>query len=370
MQYFSTDFTDRSYFNIVKTIVEGIYAHNFDLKNFQFYFCADNEVNAKAHYDKENNYDFLTLNTGTIIEIVTLLKTAFAQKNILRKFGKPDKEQNMIYKGKYIFENNKHELIFSARNTIIDPCREELSLYAALLALRFISTHEIGHIVNGHTRLLNTLYANSKIHMRMEQENNNRQYCLDIMTLEMDADETAATHSIDNILMLYEKEQKNLKEMQIFSIEDLFELWGFSIACIFLRFESMSKTSYTLESCYLPNEARYLLTIDAARQTLLSYIRNKLISYTVDVETYNKAVTNGLLEAEKFFQLYGGDLAFTKSLPNNHGKFNLFFKVVNDNWDKKMRPFLKQYSNNRIVLFSEEETERAIKDMKKNLNFN
>ena len=89
--------------------------------------------------------------------------------------------------------------------------------------------------------------------------------------------------------------------MQIYSIENLLELWGFSIACVFLLFELNCRTNYDLKSYYLPNSARYILAIDAARQTLLSYKRNKVISYTIDVEMYDKAVTKGLIEAEKLF---------------------------------------------------------------------
>lgn len=363
MEDFNTGFTDKSYFNIVKTMVEGIYERNFDLKKLEFNFRDDSRVNACADYDKKSDYDCLTINTGTIIEIVALIKTAFAQRNILCRFGNSNRERNAIYTGEHIFRNNKHELIFRTQDAIVDSCREKLSFYVAMLAIRFIFAHEVGHIVNGHTRLMDDLYMNSKIYMRMEKSNNVFQYCLDRRTLEMDADAVAATYSIDNILMLYEKGKKDLEDMQIFSIEDLFELWGFSVACVFLKFELDLKSSYNSNSYYLPNDARYLLAIDAARQTLLSYIRNEIISYTVDVEKYDSAVTNGLLEAEKFFRLYNGDLSLTASLINNRDKFELFSEEVNNNWDNNLRSRLEQYS--RTVLFSEEETEQAVKDMKK-----
>ena len=368
MEYFNTGFTDSSYFNVVKTMVEGIYERNFDLKKLEFNFCDDSSVNACAYYDKKGDYDFLTINTGTIIEIVALIKTAFAQRNILCRFGNSNEERNAIYTGKHIFRNNKHELIFSMQDAIVDSCRENLSFYVAMLAIRFIFTHEVGHIVNGHTRLMYDLYMNSKIYMCMEKSNNVFQYCLDRRTLEMDADAAAATNSIDNILMLYEKEKKILEDMQIFSIEDLFELWGFSVACVFLKFELDIKSSYNSNSYYLPNDARYLLVIDAARQTLLSYNRNELMSYTVDVKKYDKAVTKSLLEAEKFFRLYGEDLSFTKFLKNNRKKFVSFSEEVNNNWDNNLRSRLERYS--RTVLFSEEETEQAIKDMKKKNKLN
>ena len=344
MEDFNTGFTDKSYFNIVKTMVEGIYERNFDLKKLEFNFRDDSRVNACADYDKKGDYDFLTINTGTIIEIVALIKTAFAQRNILCRFGNSNEERNAIYTGKHIFRNNKHELIFRTQHAIVDSCRENLSLYVAMLAIRFIFAHEVGHIVNGHTRLMDDLYMNSKIYMRMEKSNNVFQYCLDRRTLEMDADAVAATNSIDNILMLYEKGKKDLEDMQIFSIEDLFELWGFSVACVFLKFELDLKSSYNSNSYYLPNDARYLLAIDAARQTLLSYIRNEIISYTVDVEKYDSAVTNGLLEAEKFFRLYNGDLSLTASLINNRDKFELFSEEVNNNWNKNLRSRLEQHS--------------------------
>lgn len=234
--------------------------------------------------------------------------------------------------------------------------------FLTLMAIRFVFTHEVGHIVNGHTRLMNDLYMNSKIYMRMEKSNNIMQYCLDRRTLEMDADAAAATSSIDNILILYEQDKAGLEDMQIYSIENLLELWGFSIACVFLLFELNCRTNYDLKSYYLPNSARYILAIDAARQTLLSYKRNKVISYTIDVEMYDKAVTKGLIEAEKLFLLYSDDLTLSKDLFSNCEKFETFSKEVNENWDKNLRERLKKYS--RTVLFSEEETEQAVIDMK------
>lgn len=363
MKYFNTDFTNNSYFNIIKSIVEGIYGGIFDLQKFEFNFHIDDSVNGSADYDKNGNYDFLEINTGTIIHVVAWVKTAFAQKNILCNFGNANEEKNVVYTGKYTFENNKHELIFSAQDKIVDSCREKLSSFVALMAIRFIVTHEIGHIVNGHTRLMRDMYMNSKIDMCMEKSNNNVQYCLDRRTLEMDADAAAATHSIDNIVMLYERYKNMLEDMWIFNIEDLLELWGFSVACVFLIFELQVNTSYDLKSYYLPNDARYLLAIDAARQTLLSYNRNGVMSYTVDVKLYDSAVTKGLIEAEKLFRLSGEDLMLSKSLMKNREQFVHFSSELNDNWDKNMRLRLEQYS--RTVLFSEKETEQAIIDMKK-----
>ena len=363
MEDFNTGFTNKSYFHIIKSIVEGIYERNFDIRKFDFNFRDDSSINACADYDKQGNYDILKINTGTIIEIVALMKTAFAQRKILSNFGNANEEKNAIYTGEYVYRNNKHELIFSTQNTIVDPCREQLSFYVALIAIRFVFTHEVGHIVNGHTRLMNDLYMNSKIYMRMEKSNNIVQYCLDRRTLEMDADAAAATSSIDNILILYEQDKAGLEDMQIYSIESLLELWGFSIACVFLLFELNCRTNYDLKSYYLPNSARYILAIDAARQTLLSYKRNKVISYTMDVGMYDKAVTKGLIEAENLFRLYSDDLSLSKDLLSNRDKFEIFSKEVNENWDKNLRERLSKYS--RTVLFSEEETEQAIIDMKK-----
>lgn len=179
----------------------------------------------------------------------------------------------------------------------------------------------------------------------------------------MDADAVAATNLIDNILMSYEKRKKKLEYIQIFSVEDLFELWGFSIACVFMKFELDIKSNYDPNSYYLPNDARYLLVVEAAKQHLLSYIRNKVISYTVDVKKYDSAIENGRLEAEKLFRLYSRDLSFTISLTNNREKYEFFSAEVMNNWANNLRPRLKQYS--RTILFLEEETEQAIKDMKK-----
>lgn len=81
MREFNSGFTERSYYNIVKLFVEGIYGNSFGLDKFEFNFRDDNEVNAHAEY--KNGYDFLSINTGTITEMFALVKTAFAQNDIL-----------------------------------------------------------------------------------------------------------------------------------------------------------------------------------------------------------------------------------------------------------------------------------------------
>lgn len=82
--------------------------------------------------------------------------------------------------------------------------------------------------------------------MRYIQEN----MYLDRRTLEMDADAVAATNLIDNILMSYEKRKKKLEYIQIFSVEDLFELWGFSIACVFMKFELDIKSNFIIYNIF------------------------------------------------------------------------------------------------------------------------
>lgn len=116
MKDFNTGFTNKSYFHIIKSIVEGVYERNFDIRKFDFNFRDDSSINACADYDKQGNYDILKINTGTIIEIVALMKTAFAQRNILSNFGNANEEKNAIYTGEYVYRNNKHELIFVPEN--------------------------------------------------------------------------------------------------------------------------------------------------------------------------------------------------------------------------------------------------------------
>lgn len=103
MKDFNTGFTNKSYFHIIKSIVEGVYERNFDIRKFDFNFRDDSSINACADYDKQGNYDILKINTGTIIEIVALMKTAFAQRNILSNFGNANEEKmQFIQESMYI----------------------------------------------------------------------------------------------------------------------------------------------------------------------------------------------------------------------------------------------------------------------------
>lgn len=360
MREFNSGFTERSYYNIVKLFVEGIYGNSFGLDKFEFNFRDDNEVNAHAEY--KNGYDFLSINTGTITEMFALVKTAFAQNDILCEFGNASNEKNSKYIGEHVFEDRKYQIRFKTSFPIMDPCREQLSTFVALMTIRFIVGHEIGHIVNGHTRLLDELYMNSKICMRFEKNNDVVQYCLDRRTLEMDADAATATYTMDHILRLYEQKER-IKELHINSIEELFKLFGFSIACVFMRFELDAPIGYEAKSLYLPNNARYVMVIDAAKQTMLSYVRNNIIPYPVDEQIYDKAVGYGLMEAEKIFSKYGYKMLFIEKLCNDSKEFQRFKDEVDNNWENNIYSQLQKYT--RTVLYSEEKTEQAVKDMKK-----
>ncbi len=247
MEEFNSGFTEKSYFNIFKEVCGGLFKNQKELDNFEFMYCDDEEINARASYNMTNDYDYLKVNTGAIIKTVAFIKTAFSQNNALCNYGNASNEKNGKYLGEHIISNNLHQIIFKTKAPIVDPTRERLSDFVSFIAIRFIMAHEFGHIMNGHTRFLNDMYLNPFILMREVKHNNNEQYCLDRRTLEMDADSCASTYSIDNILVYFEKKE-NYDFWYLKDMGEVFELWGFAIASVFLMFELEDRSDYDKKS--------------------------------------------------------------------------------------------------------------------------
>lgn len=359
MKDFDSGFTDRSYFNIFKQIVVGIYRDATEDGKLNFKYRDAKEINAFADYNGVLGEDILVVNVDTVVEIFAMMKTAYAQNDILDKIAFSMKEKNKIIDGKFIPYNCS--IMYDGES--VNPVRNLLAEYTALMALRFIASHELGHILNGHTKLMNSMYMNSKIEMRLEKIIHNKKYCLDRRTLEMDADAAAATRTINNVIMLYCEHRDDYIFKLLTKPEDIFSIWGFAISCIFFKLESLGETQYEEDACYLPNFARLIMVIDSAYQTAKTYIAHNVVEGLLDnKDNINKAILYGIEHAQFFCRkIYYRDFRWIESVDNE--VYRAFSEEVLDNWNNRLFHKLTPYS--RAPLYLPSEIDETIEQLKR-----
>lgn len=371
---FKSGFTEFSYFNILMDMGMNLYDdainNSINLKNntkgLDFAYIEDEGINANVWFDPKTGYDHMRINTGTITEIFSYFKSAFCNKSVFCNIGDISKENNDIVKGK--FDSLSYSTFYTGEPQ--DTVRRQISDYASLFALRFVFAHELGHLLNGHSYYLGSLYAISNIDMRGKRffSNLNKKieenYALDRRTLEMDADAFAATCGMDNIIMLYQKnDEPGILFEALNKPIEIFKLWSFSIHSVFLLFEGISKTTYSKSEWYLPNEAREMLVMSSAICTLDSYAKNKILK--CDDKLNDEIIKNlsmGIIEAERYYNLrFGTKFDFISQTMDNP-KYNLYAQEVLDYWDNDLYKKIKRYS--RCHLYNPKTIDKVIKNIK------
>ncbi len=371
---FNSGFTEFSYFNILMSIGQNLYDKVINdimnLKNntkgLNFAYIEDKEINAFVYFNSSTEYDYMRINTGTVTEIFAYFKSAFCNKQVFCNKGDISKENDNVVQGR--FESSSYSIWYTGEPQ--SDARRQLSDYASLFALRFILTHELGHLLNGHSYYLSSLYAVSNIEMLGKKFLSNlnikmrEKYALDRRTIEMDADAFAATFGIDNVIMLYQNNDKhNILFKALENPNEIFKLWTFSIHSVFLLFEGINKTTYNKEEWYLPNEAREMLVISSAIRTLEYYIKNKIFKCDDELkEDIIKNLSTGVKEAENYYNFrFGTKFNFANQAIDN-SKYCLYTKEVLDHWNKNLYAKLKKYS--RCHLYNPVTIEELIKDIK------
>lgn len=360
---FNEGYSENSYFRIMQIICEEIYSSSITSdkkRELDFYYDEDLSFNACAY--SNGKIDYMNMNVGTLIEIFSYMKTAFSNPSCFCFLGDVTKE-----KGKNVrafFEPHKRQLIFSG--IPIDDDREHLSTIASLMALRFIYGHELGHLYNGHTEYIRTLYSVPNMQMIVKKElakinaKQAQSYALDRRTLEMDADAFAASISMVNIIMSYlQREKQKASFVWLKNPIEIFSLWSFSIHSIFLLFEYNAGSKYDKFSYYLPNEARGILVFTSALNVLESYIEHGMFMCNDEVYSEIKCqIANGIVEAEKFFNAtYGTNYDFLKHTIENK-EYVMYAEEVLKHWNDNLYGKLKKFA--RVPLYHPDTIEETM----------
>jgi hypothetical protein len=144
-----------------------------------FDYIENGDVNAFA--SEWDNYDFVGVYVGAIVTIYSFFGSLLAYPRFLMSIGNPLAEEEWkseTFDPKQLYRQPK------------DVARRSFAHLLATIAIDFLFAHEIGHLMNGHVKLLKTrkempLLAEFDPTQKTPEENLTRQ------TLEMDADSFA-----------------------------------------------------------------------------------------------------------------------------------------------------------------------------------
>lgn len=301
----------------------------------------------------KNNIDSIQINKGVIDNFFdyfyNLTKTH--TEGFLGMFPSLVDENeidDVSYEG-VIYDNN-------GRAKIIDSKVIDLGL-ASLLNIfvsRFILTHELGHLLNGHCRYLNSKGDDSlqyiPIFYNDIDENASDISALDWRTLEMDADAFAATDNCRNLIFLYnnfeEKVDSNLNIQPI----DLFYWWSFAIRSNFILMQyKLNDNYYTKDMKYLPSVARWSLIIGSINEIISREIY--IINYRNgdSKEEIMKSIINGSIYAEKYLNNnFFTEYNWCREILQDED-YNEYVTEIRINWEN-MKSQLKDFS--RLPLYN------------------
>lgn len=105
-----------------------------------------------------------------------------------------------------------------------------LAEYIAMLAVKFIIAHEIGHILSGHL-LYRNAYGEEKVEFHMTSSGISKLSMVNLQCMEIDADSFAACELVSSLEkeLLYDKKLLSIIESQ----EEIYKIAGCAIQCVF-----------------------------------------------------------------------------------------------------------------------------------------
>lgn len=246
------------------------------------------------------------------------------------------------------FDDNGNAKLFDSK--VIDY---KLAGLLTIFVSRFIITHELGHLLNGHCEYLNSKEKNSVQYISMFEDDNSKNIkdvaSLDFRTLEMDADAFAATDNFRNLILLYDKfEDKVDKDLNIKPIE-LFYWWSFAIRSNFLITQViLNDEEYRPDKKHLPSVARWILILGSIVDIIDKGMYK--INYRAGDNKGKllESLTTGFLFAEKCYneRFYTNYNCLEETI--NSTDYGHFATAAQINWEN-LRSELKEFS--RLPLY-------------------
>lgn len=329
-------------------LVQEAFKNENDTAKFslKFRLNEDSELGGKAW--SFNYLDNIQLNIGVIDNFFDYFYgfTEMQTVDLLKKLCVDD-DGDVSYE--FIkFDDNGNANLFDSK--VIDY---KLAGLLTIFVSRFIITHELGHLFNGHCEYLNSKAENSVQYISMFEEDISKNKLnispLDFRTLEMDADAFAATDNFRYLILLYENFEDLVdKDLNIKPLE-LFHWWSFAIRSNFLITQRiLSDEIYRVDKKHLPSVARWILVMGSIVNIIDEGVYK--INYRTgdNKEKLIESLTLGFLYAE---ERYNRDFSTNYNCleeTRSSTDFIEYSTATQNNW-RELRNELKKFS--RLPLY-------------------
>ncbi|EDW21201.1 hypothetical protein FO510_10260 [Bacillus pumilus] len=310
----------------------------------KFFIKNDGRLGGKAWC--KNNIDHIEINTGVISNFFDYF-IGFAEE-LNHKFindlhFKISKKQGDDVSFLLLLQDENKEGIILNNKTIDYNLASLLTVFVS----RFILTHELGHLLNGHCQYLNNNDL-SYIPMYYINRRTNNIFPLDIKTMEMDADFFAGTDSFRYLLILYNHFEKRVDPALLIKPIDLFFWWSFAIRSNFLISQHiLNDEEYSTDRTHLPSVARFVLILTSIVESIDNGIYKINYRSGDSEEKLVKKLLDGAMYAEEYYNSkFHTEYAMTETMKNE--KYVNTVSDLETNWDNLRN---KLISFSRLPLF-------------------
>lgn len=317
----------------------------------EVYIKDDMKLGGKAWCEKD--IDNIQINKGVIDNFFdyfyNLTKTRTEDFLSMFPFLVYENEIGEVSYEGVIYDNNGKAKIIDSK--VIDL---GIARLLNIFVSRFILTHELGHLLNGHCRYLNSRRFGSVQYIPIFYNDTDKNTidisALDWRTLEMDADAFAATDNFRNLVLLYNKfEEKVDSKLNIQPI-DLFYWWAFAIRSNFLLMQYIFNDNYYKQDMtHLPSAARWSLIIGS-----IDGIINKEV-YLISCRDGDRKekIMKTIIEGSRYAENYFNEKFFTEYNWMEDGikdkDYKEYITEIHTNW-KNIKSELKNFS--RLPLYN------------------
>ncbi|MFS0555241.1 hypothetical protein [Brevibacillus sp. 179-C9.3 HS] len=311
-------------------------ANSYNKRANQYQFIYDYLVNPEINAGAAINdhQEKIILTEGLILKIYELFYTMNAvyhtvgpfsrepstlyNLNIVSKFG-PDRKINV----KFPVSSNKDCNIVAE--------------YMAMLAIKFVIAHEVGHLYNGHCHYRQAVSKKTSSAFMLHNNGDLDIPVMELYAMEINADEFAMCRLIEIVINQLYKDNNLLSVIS--NKRDIFKILGFSIHGLFsiLEYEQLHKKIQRNQS-HPPLIIRKMFAFEAARIQALN--RASELAVVID------GLYEGIIHCEKILaKIYHNEtLTIDKIVdPENEHQMNNIIET----WSKLMTK-MEKYSRNRL----------------------
>jgi hypothetical protein len=289
-------------------------------------FFESDQLQAIAIERADCPFGFIAVSAFCVVSIGTFFRAAMLRRSLFEEIG-----------DKLIIQDVPADRQQRLATRLADRSRNDIVRILTMMAMRFLTAHEVTHIINGHLRYQMRASGAQRFEMAEAEQEQPAGEALFRQTLEMDADAGAVLLSMPGITVAeWDSKYANTLHEVYRKPELALKMWLFAMCSLFRLLHDASPTFDPERSTDPAPMLRALLVLSTLDEVLRKKKFNRLRGLIPEL------LNSALVEAERSFaDILGSppDLSGWKDALalRQHGD------VITRNWER-VRPVLEPYS--------------------------